>query len=124
TVHFDPAVLTMSDIAGANVNPDVILGSTLPEGTRVIVNTSSIAEGDLGIVLDFNGSGNYPAITAEAGTRMLVVLRFTIADTAQAGTSSPVTFGDGVFMTKMADTLGRSVAVDGGLQGGSVIIEP
>lgn len=122
TVHIDPAMLAMSDIAGTNVNPDVILGDGLPEGTRVTVNTSRIADGDIGIVLNFNGAGDYPAMTAEAGTRTLVVLRFVVLGDPEVRSTSPVTFNDNVFLTKLSDGLGHSVAIDGGLIGGGVNI--
>ena len=118
---FDPSSLAISDIAGVNVNPDVILGD-LPKGTRVIVNTSQIAKGDIGLIVYFNGSGAYPAITAPAGTRTLVSLTFRNTTEIRTGSTIPLTFSDSVFETKASDNLGQPLAVPGGLRGGTVII--
>jgi len=122
TIHFDPSMLSISDIAGANLNPDVLLGNNLPEGTRVVVNTTGIANGDLGIVVYFNGSGSYPAVTAEPGTKTLVHLRFQTTQEVKLGAVSVLNFNDNVFVTKTSDTLGQTLPVDGGLHGGAVVV--
>src|SRR6185436_19319073 len=82
------------------------------------------SEGELGIVVNFNGSGIYPPVTAEAGRRGLISLRFHIAEGLRARASSLVTFGDEVFVTKMGDTLGRHLPIDGGRTGGAVTVLP
>jgi len=123
TIHFDPGVLAISPVAGADANPDVIPGVGLPAGTRVIVNTSGRANGDLGVVVNFNGSASYPAVTSEAGRATLVVLRFRVVADARGGTRSIVTFGDNVFVTKMSGTLGQALPIDGGLVGGSFLLD-
>lgn len=121
TIHIDPAVLGISSLAGANVNPDVILGEGSPEGTRVIVNTSELGNGDIGIILNFNGSGSYPAVTAESGAKTLVVLRFRISDDVAPGSASPISFNDGIFVCKLSDRFARALDIGGGLRGGAVI---
>jgi len=109
TIHFDRSVLSISDIAGADANPDVRLGDRLPDGTRVIVNTSGINGGDIGIVVNFNGSGYEPAITAGSGTTTLVTLRFQVTERSGRAKAPLVTFNDGVFQIKLSDALGRSL---------------
>jgi len=122
TIHFDPSVLSISDIAGTGINPDILLGDSLPEGTRVTINTSEIATGDIGIIVYFNGSGSYPALTAEPGTRTLVTLRFRLEDSVKIGSITPITFNDHVFETKASDTLGQTLIVSGGLRGGAAVV--
>src|SRR5207245_8599358 len=56
------ANVAICDMAGTNVNPDVMLGSDVPDGTRVTVNTSRIADGDIGFVINFNGAGSVPPV--------------------------------------------------------------
>jgi len=119
TLHFDPARLSISDTAGINTNPDVMMGA-LPAGTRLIVNTTSIDQGDIGIVVNFNGVGQYPAITADAGVKQLVSLRFRVISNDPAVRIVPITFNDNVFMTKVSDTWGQSLEISGGLIGGVV----
>jgi len=122
TIHFDPSLLNISDIGGVNVNPDVILGDRLPPGTRVIVNTSRILAGDIGIVVYFNGSGRYPANTGEAGTRTLVYLNFAMTEEVKLGSVAPLTFSDDVFVTRIGDEIGQPLPVQNGLRGGSVVV--
>ena len=122
TIHFDPSVLSISDLAGTNLNPDVLLGDALPEGTRVTVNTTDIASGDIGVIVYFNGAALYPAVTAEAGTRTLVTLRFRLEDSVKIGTITPITFNDTVFETKASDTLGQPLTVSGGVRGGAAVV--
>jgi len=122
TIHFDPSALSISDIAGTGANPDVLLGDTLPAGTTVTVNTSSLATGDLGVVVYFNGSGGFPEVTAPPGTRTVVTLRFRTGTEMKTGAGIPLTFNDTVFLSKMSDTLGGRLPLDGGLNGGFVAI--
>jgi len=122
TIHFDPSMLSISDIAGGDINPDVLLGEGLPEGTRVIVNTGHLADGDIGVVVYFNGSGSYPAVTVDPGTKTLVHLRFQVTPEVKMGAVSVLTFNDNVFVTKTSDTLGQSLPIDNGLRGGSVAV--
>jgi len=67
------------------------------------VNTNNIANGDIGIVINFNGNATSPATTLPTGSRRVANLRFTIAAGAAPGTVSPVTFNDNVFVTKIGD---------------------
>lgn len=109
TIHFG-AGLSISAVAGTDVNPDITLGPGAPAGTRITVNTSNIANGDIGIVVNFNGNATNPATTLPSGTRRVAVLKFTIAGNAQVGSVIPVTFNDNVFTTKIGDSLGGTLA--------------
>src|SRR5262249_52772406 len=113
TIHFDPSTLSISNVAGANLNADILPGD-LPNGAHVIVNTSRIKDGYIGIVIDFNGSGAYPPTTAASGTARLVLLRFRLDRSARFGEVVPLTFSDDVFLTKASDSLGQSLSMDGG----------
>jgi hypothetical protein len=124
TIHFDPSMLSISDIAGVNtaglnINPDVLLGD-LPEGTRVIINTTRLSEGDLGLVINFNGRGTYPAATARPGTRTLVMLKLHFVKEVKIGSIAPLNFNDSVFETKASDTLGQPLVISEDTQGGGV----
>jgi hypothetical protein len=120
TVHFNTSVLSISNVAGTDVNPDITAGPGVPAGTRITVNTSNIANGDIGIVINFNGSGANPAVTLPLGTRRVALLRFTIAGNAQVGTVTPVTFNDNVFVTKTGDAQAQTLATT--LVGGTVTV--
>lgn len=91
TVNFDPAKL------GA---PQVFPGSGVPIGTNIIVNTSEVAQGRIGIQVN---SDNVFA----AGTRQLITISFNVAANAQIGLS-PVTFG--------GTPIAQSVTGSGGVQ--------
>jgi len=123
TVHFDPSLLSISDAAGVNSNPDVLAGD-LPEGAHVIVNTSQLADGNIGILININGTGAYPAVTAPSGTRSLVVLRFHLRGPVAVGEASPLAFTDTVFTTKASDSVAQTLPITGGLRSGSIIIVP
>jgi len=103
TLHFNSAVLSISNVAGTNVNPDITVGPGAPAGTRITVNTLNIANGDIGIVINFNGNGTIPATTLPLGTRRVALVRFTIAGNATVGSTTPVTFNDNTFVTKTGD---------------------
>lgn len=105
TLHFDPKKVSISDIPGTNANPDVILGGGVPAGTKILVNTSQIKNGDLGLVFDFNGNGAYPAVKISAGVRIIAVLRFTILDGEPAAIA--LSWNDNVFHTHAGDDLAQ-----------------
>ena len=107
-LHFDPTVLAISDISGVNVNPDITLGAGIPAGATLNVNAEDAANGNIGIVENFNR--DIAAITAIplGGTRIARV-RFRVLDGAEAGRSR-VTFDDTVLSRFTADTTGRSLA--------------
>jgi len=109
TLHFDPAVLSIDPTAGANVNPDVILAEGAPEGTRVIVNTSDIDNGNIGVVVNFNGEGVGPAVTVGPGALHVVSLRFMVSAGVLPGATTEIAFNDEVFETRSSDSLGRPV---------------
>jgi hypothetical protein len=94
----------------------------LPAGTTVTVNTSSMATGDLGVLVYFNGSASFPEVTAQPGTYTLVTLRFQTGIELKTGAQMPLNFTDTVFITKMGNTLGGRFAINGGLNGGFVTI--
>jgi hypothetical protein len=62
-------------------NPQVALGSGVPSGSALTLNTSNVANGEIGITVD---SPN--AFTA--GTRQLVTVQFFIPQTAPGGTAN------------------------------------
>lgn len=72
SLNFNPAQLT---------NPQVALGSGVPAGSVLTLNTNQVANGRIGITID---SGN----TFTAGTRQLVTVQFFIPQTAATGQSN------------------------------------
>ena len=91
SVHFDPAVLSISSVNGVNANPDITLGSGAPAGTFLNVNAADAANGNVGVGQNFNGSNTNPPTTLAAGTKRIARLKFHILSTAASGVS-PVTF--------------------------------
>jgi hypothetical protein len=107
-LHFDPTVLAISDISGVNVNPDITFGANTPEGTTLNVNAEDAANGNIGIVENFNGAA--VAITAlPQGAARIARVRFHVLDTAEAG-ESRITFDDTVLSRFTADVNGRALA--------------
>jgi hypothetical protein len=109
SVHFDPAVFRIADVSGVGVNPDISAGADVPEGTHIIVNTSNLADGNVGIVVDFNGTGSFPAKTLEPGVMRILNLRLHVLDNAPIG-SSPVDFTDDTISQATFDAFGQSLA--------------
>jgi hypothetical protein len=109
SVHFDPAVFRIADVSGVGVNPDISAGADVPEGTHVIVNTSNLADGNVGIAVDFNGTGSFPAKTLEPGVMRILNLRLHVLDNAPIG-SSPVDFTDDTISQATFDAFGQSLA--------------
>lgn len=110
TLHFDPNELSISDKAGTNVNPDVKLGPSVPKGTKVIVNTDQLADGDIGFVVDFNGEGASPAVKLASGQKTIVVFKFTLKNPAQ-GLNLDISWSDSVFHTKAGDDQGQDLPI-------------
>lgn len=75
TITFNPAVLT---------NPQVVLGNGVPTGSNLGTNTSQVAQGNLGVLVDSTN-------TYTAGTRNILNVTFTIAQGAALGLT-PVGF--------------------------------
>lgn len=77
SLNFNPAILT---------NPRVARGRDVPEAAEFAINTSSLAQGRIGIVI--NSSNTYIA-----GTRTIATVIFTIPIGSQIGIY-PLTFGN------------------------------
>ncbi len=84
SLQFDPAKLSINSTSGTNNNPDVTLGSGANAGTSRTVNATQVADGRIGVLLDFQGP-------LQAGVRRIVVFRFRILPTAQPG-FTPIAF--------------------------------
>jgi hypothetical protein len=86
SLQFDQTRLSINGTSGTNNNPDVIVGDGVSAATSRTVNATQIAQGRIGVLLDFQGP-------VTAGTRQVVRFRFRILPTAPAGLT-PVTFVD------------------------------
>lgn len=86
SLQFDQTRLSINGTSGTNNNPDVIVGDGVSPATSRTVNATQIANGRIGVLLDFQGP-------VTAGTRQVVRLRFRILPTAPAGLT-PITFVD------------------------------
>ncbi|HEX3100265.1 MAG TPA: carboxypeptidase regulatory-like domain-containing protein, partial [Pyrinomonadaceae bacterium] len=115
-LHFDPAVLSISDVSGVNANPDVMLGAGAPVGTTLNVNADDVANGNIGIVENFSAA----AITAlpEGATRIARV-RFRVLDGAASGTSR-VEFDSSVINGVTSDANGMILSSN--YEGGDVSV--
>ena len=105
SIHFDPAVASISNVSGVNLNPDITLGAGAPAGTTINVNAASAAAGDIGIGLNFNGANTNPPTVITIGTKRIVRLKFRILATAALGVS-PVTFTNTVVNRFVSDANG------------------
>ncbi len=104
SLHFDPSVVSISDISGVNANPDISSGADSPAGTTFNVNGEGAANGTIGIVENFNATSD--SITAiSAGVRRIARVTFHVRSGAAAG-ESKVTFDDSVVKGLSADTNG------------------
>lgn len=102
SVHFDPAVVSISNVSGVSANPDIMVGSGAPAGTILNVNAESAGGGDIGIVANFNGANTEPSAVVAAGTNRIIRVRFHILANAAQGVS-PVTFTNNVISTLLFD---------------------
>ena len=103
-LHFDPTALSISDVSGVNVNPDITLGADAPQGTTLNVNAAAAANGNIGIVENFNGAAD--SITAiSEGARRIARVTFHVAPGAVAG-ESKLTFDASIISNVTADTNG------------------
>ena len=118
SLHFDPAVLSISDISGVDVNPDIIRGADAPAGTTLNVNAADAANGNIGIVENFNGVSSSITAIPQGATRIARV-RFHVLDGAAAGTSR-VDFDTSVINGVTSDTNGMALSAN--YEGGSVSI--
>lgn len=75
TINFDPAKLS---------NPQVSLGSGVPQGSVLSVNANQAAQGRIGVLIDSTN-------TYAAGTRQVITVTFNVAANAQIGLT-PITF--------------------------------
>jgi hypothetical protein len=91
SIHFDPAVLSISNVSGLNTNADVTLGAGAPIGTTLNVNAEDAANGNIGVGQNFNGANTNPTTVIAAGTQRIARLKFHILNTAAVG-ASPVAF--------------------------------
>ncbi len=107
-IHFDPTVVSLSDVSGVNANSDITPGTDAPAGTTLNVNAAGAANGNIGIVENFNGASD--SITAiPAGARRIARVRFHVLPGAASG-ESKVTFDDSVISGVTADTNGLILA--------------
>ncbi len=103
-LHFDPSAVSISNISGVNLNPDITLGTGSPVGTTLNVNAEDAANGNIGIVENFNGTSN--SIEAiPAGARRIARVTFHVRSGATPG-ESKVTFDETVIKGISADTNG------------------
>ncbi|HEX3102773.1 MAG TPA: carboxypeptidase-like regulatory domain-containing protein, partial [Pyrinomonadaceae bacterium] len=117
-LHFDPTVLSISDVSGVNANPDVMLGAGAPEGATLNVNADDAANGNIGIVENFNGAA--ASITAiPAGATRIARVRFHVLDGAAAGTSR-VDFDNSVINGVTSDVNGMLLSAN--YEGGDVSV--
>ena len=103
-LHFDPAVVRISGISGANVNPDITLGADSPVETTLNVNAEDAGNGNIGIVENFNGASNFIKAIPE-GARRIARVTFHVRSGAAPG-ESRVTFDESVIKAVTADTNG------------------
>ncbi len=108
SIHFDPAVMSISSVSGLNTNPDVTLGSGAPAGTTLNVNAAGAATGDIGIGQNFNGANTNPATVIPAGTQRIARLKFHILPTAPNGASA-VTFTNNPLNRGLFDANGFTI---------------
>lgn len=90
SLSFDPNVLEISSVSGFN-NPDVMKGAGGTANQRIGVNASSVANGRIGLGIDFSG-GSSPALPISSGDKEIAVLRFTIKSGVPLGTETEITF--------------------------------
>jgi hypothetical protein len=90
TVNFDPTKLTFVSAAA---------GTQVPAGTVLNLNTSQVAQGRLGVLLDSTN-------TYAAGTRQILTINFTAASNQQASTVTPTTFGSTPALQSVANSRG------------------
>jgi len=117
-LHFDPTVLAISGVSGVNTNPDVMLGAGAPAGTTLNVNAEDAANGNIGIVENFNGAAASITAIPEGATRIARV-RFHVLDGAATG-SSRVSFDDSVISSFTSDVNGMSLSAN--YEGGDVSV--
>ena len=121
-LHFDPAVLSVSETSGVNVNPDITLGADAPTGTTLNVNAADAANGNIGIVENFNAAHATLTTIPAAATRIARV-RFHVLDGAVAG-ASRITFDDAVLSRFTVDINGFSLAANYDQNGAVTVAAP
>ena len=101
SLQFNQAVLSINGTSGTNNNPDVTAGTGANPGTSRTVNATQLANGRIGVLLDFQGA-------IAAGTRQVVVFRFRILPGTAAGTY-PVTFVDQPIVRSTSNAAAQSL---------------
>ena len=101
-----------------NTNPDITLGANAPAGTTLNVNAEDAANGNIGIVENFNGAAASVAAIPEGATRIARV-RFHVLDGASSGLTK-VDFDESVIRGFTSDVNGMSLSAN--YAGGSVSI--
>jgi len=107
SLSFDPNVLEISTVSGFN-NPDVIKGSGGTANQRIGVNASSVANGRIGLGIDFSG-GSSPALPIGSGDKEIAVLRFTIKAGVPLGTETDITFTSSPVSAQTVSTTGTVI---------------
>jgi hypothetical protein len=105
TVNFDQTKLTYVSAA---------LGNGTPAGTNLGLNTSQVAQGRLGVLLDATN-------TYANGTRQILTVTFAIAANAASGTT-PITFSGTPTIQSVANAQGT--LLDRTFENGTVTIAP
>lgn len=109
SLHFDPAVLTISNVSGVNLNPDITLGAGAPAGTTLNVNAAAaLTTGDISVNLNFNGANTNPPTVLTLGTKRITRFRFHIKP-GVAPQVSPVTFTNTVVNRLTFDANGQPI---------------
>jgi len=91
SLHFDPSVLTMSNINGISKGPDASLASDDLLAIYTSAQGQDYTQGNVGVVLT-----RAPGTTFTAGTKQIILLTFTVNSSAPIGSITPITFRSGV----------------------------
>ncbi|HYV29204.1 MAG TPA: hypothetical protein VFA77_16845, partial [Candidatus Eisenbacteria bacterium] len=90
SLNFDSTLLRFADVA---------LGSGVPNGATLLLNTNPVASGKLGLALALPTGAKFPV-----GTQEVAVVKFSVAPVPNPVTT-PVTFGDQPTARQLSDTL-------------------
>jgi hypothetical protein len=109
TIRFDPNVLSIDGTSGIDVNPDVMRGEHSAKAQRIGVNATDVANGILGIAVDFsNGTGR----SVTRGTRQIITLRFHLREDLPPGAYSPIELTDTLIPQQTVDSKGEAIKLD------------
>ena len=116
SLHFDPAILSISNVAGVNLNPDVTAGTDAPAGTLLNVSAEGAASGNIGINETFSTA-------VSAGTRRITRFKFHVLGSAPLGVS-PVVFTNNPNSKVLIDTNGLLITLPPFIDGNVTVVPP